>query len=60
MIFFECCNGCKAPKRHKGCHDTCEAYLNDKKKLAEQKERINKEMEIDRYKLRCTRMYNRR
>ena len=35
---INCCYGCEAPKRHAGCHDTCEEYLAEKNKLEEYKE----------------------
>lgn len=31
---IKCCKDCVAPKRHPGCHDTCEDY---KKEIAEYK-----------------------
>lgn len=27
MSTIECCRGCKAPKRHPGCHDHCLEYI---------------------------------
>ena len=34
---FECCHQCVAPKRHVGCHSTCEDYAKAKTELEEDK-----------------------
>ena len=30
MSLFDCCKNCSSPKRHSGCHITCEEYIKDK------------------------------
>lgn len=35
MTNFDCCKECVAPKRHVGCHSTCEDYLKCKAKHEE-------------------------
>ena len=37
-----CCTNCKTPKRHEGCHATCEEYLQQKKAHDEYKEKVRK------------------
>lgn len=32
MQTFKCCKNCVAPKRHAGCHSTCEEYLTAREK----------------------------
>ena len=55
--YFECCMKCLPPKRHPGCHDTCEEYLKDKKGFNELKEKIrkSKHLENDIYNVSCKR-----
>jgi len=38
-----CCRYCVAPKRHPGCHSTCEEYLKQSKENNEKMEMIRKE-----------------
>lgn len=44
------CKGCKPPKRHPGCHDTCERYqayraeLDRKNELIRQKKKADAEI----------------
>lgn len=33
-----CCKNCVPPKRHPGCHSTCEQYLKEKTEYEKQKE----------------------
>ena len=33
-----CCKNCVPPKRHLGCHSTCEQYLREKAEYEKQKE----------------------
>ena len=33
-----CCKNCVPPKRHPGCHGTCEQYLKEKAEYERQKE----------------------
>ena len=40
---FECCMNCVAPKRHPGCHSTCEEYKKGKEMLNRRNARIKKE-----------------
>lgn len=40
---INCCNGCVPPKRHVGCHATCEDYISEKKKHEETRAKIQKE-----------------
>lgn len=35
------CKNCVPPKRHPGCHDTCELYQKDKAEWEEYKETVN-------------------
>jgi hypothetical protein len=44
---ISCCRYCVAPKRHPGCHDHCEAHLEEKAKRAEIKEKCDKKRAID-------------
>ena len=41
---ISCCKNCIAPKRHLGCHDTCEEYQKEKAKheIRKQKERAER------------------
>jgi hypothetical protein len=41
---FECCHKCTAPKRHPGCHASCEEYLKAKAEF----ERIKQESDPGR------------
>lgn len=40
MSTIDCCNDCVPPKRHVGCHGTCEEYLDQKKRWEEDKKKI--------------------
>ena len=42
---IKCCHKCVAPKRHPGCHDTCQEYKNEKAKFEAIKEAEKKEKE---------------
>lgn len=35
---IKCCRNCVPPKRHIGCHGTCEQYLKEKAEYEKQKE----------------------
>ena len=35
---IKCCKECVAPKRHPGCHGTCEEYLAERAEYEKQKE----------------------
>lgn len=48
MSKIRCCYGCEPPKRHPGCHDTCEAY---------QKQKAEWDAIRDRYKAEREREY---
>ena len=41
---IKCCYKCVAPKRHVGCHDTCEEYKAEKEELKVKKEFNRKNM----------------
>lgn len=47
---MDSCKGCKPPKRHPGCHDTCERYqayraeLDRKNELIRQKKKADAEI----------------
>lgn len=42
---IRCCNGCKEPKRHIGCHATCPEYIAEKEKHEADREDRAKERE---------------
>lgn len=37
MSGITCCKGCVPPKRHIGCHQYCEEYIEQKVKLEKEK-----------------------
>lgn len=37
MYRITCCKGCVPPKRHTGCHQYCEEYIEQKVKLEKEK-----------------------
>ncbi len=39
-IGIHCCKGCVPPKRHSGCHATCEEYLKEKAQFEEDKRKM--------------------
>jgi hypothetical protein len=50
---FECCRYCVAPKRHAGCHITCQEYLDakaehERNKEIEDMERVVRQYNCDR------------
>lgn len=44
--YFQSCVNCVAPKRHPGCHATCEEYAADKAAFEKVKESMKKEQDI--------------
>lgn len=46
---IKCCYKCVPPKRHLGCHETCEEYLKEKEEWNKKKEEITKIKTRDRY-----------
>lgn len=44
---IDCCNGCEAPKRHPGCHATCEIYITAKAEYDARKAKYDREHDID-------------
>lgn len=38
MSRITCCKGCVPPKRHIGCHQYCEEYIEQKVKLEKEKQ----------------------
>lgn len=40
MSRFDCCKNCVAPKRHVGCHSTCEEYIEAKGKYDKIREKM--------------------
>ena len=44
---ISCCKDCIPPKRHPGCHSTCEEYQKERKELDE----YNKQQRIDKLKV---------
>ena len=44
------CNGCVAPKRHPGCHATCEDYLKEKAQDEAERAALRKDNEYYRYR----------
>ena len=44
------CNGCVAPKRHLGCHATCEDYLKEKAQDEAERAALRKDNEYYRYR----------
>ena len=43
------CKGCVEPKRHIGCHSTCEEYKQCVREFEELKKKIEEEKRKDRY-----------
>lgn len=52
---IKCCKDCVAPKRHPGCHGTCEEYKKEKAILDTQNKKIREEKDKDRA---CKSQYN--
>lgn len=48
------CKECKPPKRHPGCHSTCESYLKSAEEAKQRRNIIQKEREQD-YNFKCAR-----
>ena len=44
---INCCNGCVPPKRHIGCHATCEDYISEKKKHEKKLKEIRRRKKED-------------
>lgn len=44
---IDCCKGCIPPKRHPGCHSTCEEYLRQHKKHNQEREERYQMRKID-------------
>lgn len=42
MKQIKCCIKCVAPKRHPGCHGTCEEYLKEKELCDQDKHALRK------------------
>ena len=65
-MVITCCRGCVAPKRHPGCHSSCQEYIVQKaeherlKKKYDEKNRISNAIEMDRAKRVYNAMKNRR
>ena len=58
---FECCHKCVAPKRHAGCHITCQEYLDAKAEHEKNKESELLERGVKRYNCdRSTRWHDTR
>lgn len=47
--YFECCHHCVQPKRHPGCHDTCEEYLEAKERRDKDKALYEKDITLKYY-----------
>jgi hypothetical protein len=45
---IKCCKDCVAPKRHLGCHDTCEDYKKEKAEHDKSKQNERKKRESER------------
>ena len=43
---IKCCKDCERRTPGLGCHDRCEVYKNEKKKMEELKEKINSEKRL--------------
>lgn len=43
----ECCKDCVPPKRHVGCHSTCETYLEAKRKYDEEMKVIRERKRLE-------------
>lgn len=54
------CIDCEPPERYPGCHDRCEGYLEWKRELDEQREKIQKEQHYERITWTKTRTRRRR
>lgn len=37
-----CCKNCVPPKRHVGCHSTCETYIKAKEEYKKEKDELDK------------------
>lgn len=50
MLSFRniCCRKCEPPKRHVGCHSTCEKYLTERREFEELKAEIEKVKSVER------------
>ena len=65
-MVITCCRGCVAPKRHPGCHSGCQEYITQKaehdrlKKIYDEKNRIDSDIEMDRAKRVYNALKNRR
>lgn len=49
MAKFKDCALCKAPRRHPGCHATCERYVDARREHDKAKEQERKEKAFDGY-----------
>lgn len=47
-IGIRCCKDCIAPKRHPGCHATCQEYIDEKAKYTVEKAKERKAMDKER------------
>ena len=58
MAVIMCCKECVAPKRHPGCHGTCEEYLAEKARYEILKADYNQQKKIysDIYSQRANRV----
>ncbi len=58
-----CCKDCVAPKRHPGCHDHCDIYIEEKRKhdeLREKEGKINKaRYDYIGHRIKCITRYHR-
>lgn len=49
MNYFECCQTCVAPKRHPGCHGTCDEYKKARAKYDADMAIKNKDIQLKYY-----------
>lgn len=43
-LTIHCCKDCIAPKRHQGCHATCQEYIKEKAQLEKDKDKFKADM----------------
>lgn len=44
---IDCCRECVPPKRHIGCHGDCPEYIEERKQLDKETERLYRERMLD-------------
>lgn len=44
---IHCCKNCVAPRRHLGCHSSCEDYIREKKDSDELRESMKRQKDLE-------------